>query len=138
MKAAKAIANWFGSLPVERAETIKLEFAIAVDKAIKNKNMSRKDVAETLETSPAWVTKVLRGDVNLTIETMAKLAAAINSDLQIKITPKNAVSESMSVPEVFYINKYAKPKFGGAYEVDLKSVRDEYAFCNDLEYPHAA
>lgn len=137
MKAA-SLASWFGSLPVDQAETIKLEIAVAIDKAIRASKLSRKQVAETLGTSPAWVTKVLRGDVNLTIESMAKLVEAVDYELQIKVVPKTAVAESISVPNVFYVHKYAHPKFGGAYETDLKNVRDQYAFCNDLDYAHAA
>lgn len=87
MKPA-ALAEWFTSLPVDDAELIKLEFAVAIDNAIKGRNMIRKQMAEALETSPAWVTKVLRGDVNLTIESMATLCKAVGHELQITIAPK--------------------------------------------------
>lgn len=83
-----SLAEWFGSLPLDKAESIKVEFAVAIDKAIKSRNLSRKQVAEILQTSPAWVTKVLRGDVNLTIESMAKLCNAVGQDLQIKVVAK--------------------------------------------------
>lgn len=89
---AAPLAEWFGSLPVDQAEIIKLDFAVAIDNAIKSLNLSRKDVAEILQTSPAWVTKVLRGDINLTIESMAKLCNAVGQDLQIKVVAKNAAT----------------------------------------------
>lgn len=83
-----SLAEWFGSLPLDKAESIKIEFAVAIDKAIRSRNLSRKQVAEILQTSPAWVTKVLRGDINLTIESMAKLCNAVGQDLQIKVVAK--------------------------------------------------
>lgn len=53
-------------------------------------SLSRKQVAEILQTSPAWVTNVLRGDVNLIIESMAKLCHAVRLDVQIAVVPKRA------------------------------------------------
>jgi len=137
MKAAQ-MASWFGSLPVDEAETIKLEFAVAIDKAIRSKKVSRKSIAESLQTSPAWVTKVLRGDVNLTIESMAKLAQAVGCNLSIKIQPKLVFNESTSNAVVFHINKYAQQKIGGAFEIDMKNIHKESVFCNDSEYANAA
>jgi transcriptional regulator with XRE-family HTH domain len=137
MKAAQ-MASWFGSLPVDEAETIKLEFAVAIDKAIRSKKVSRKAIAESLQTSPAWVTKVLRGDVNLTIESMAKLAQAVGCNLSIKIQPKLVFNESASTATVFHINKYTQQKIGGAFEIDMKNIHKESVFCNDSEYANAA
>ncbi len=98
MKTAP-LAKWFSSLPVDEAETMKLEFAIAIDSVIKELNLTRSQVAERLETSPAWVTKVLRGDVNLTIESMAKLCNAVGQELQIKVVPRQAEEvKSRSAP----------------------------------------
>lgn len=77
-------------MPVDHAESLKLEFAVDIDRAINARGLSRKQVADILQTSPAWVTKVLRGDVNLTIESMAKLCHAVGLDLQIAVVPKRA------------------------------------------------
>jgi transcriptional regulator with XRE-family HTH domain len=137
MKAAQ-IASWFGSLSVDEAETIKLEFAVAVDKAIKNKSMTRKEIAEILSTSPAWVTKVLRGDVNLTIESMSKLAQAVGYALSIKLEPKNVHTEAVPVTAGFHSHKYTQQKIGGAFEIDLSKMHNETVFCNDNEYANAA
>lgn len=131
------LANWFSSLPVDEAEEVKLAFAIAIDKAIKNNQVSRTSIAERLCTSSAWVTKVLRGDVNLTIESMVKLAQAVECRLNISVEPKNSVSSSITVPEFSFHNNY-QPKYGGAYEMQLSKTRREVTFCNDSEYANAA
>ncbi|MBC7857653.1 MAG: XRE family transcriptional regulator [Burkholderiaceae bacterium] len=85
---AASLAKWFQSIPVDEAESIKLDFAANLDRAIRSQNLARKDVAARLDASPAWVTKVLRGDINLTIESMAKLASSVGYDLNISITKK--------------------------------------------------
>ncbi|SFM04051.1 helix-turn-helix domain-containing protein [Rugamonas rubra] len=95
---ADLLKQWFDALPVDPADTVKLEFAVALDLAIRELGLSRKQVAELLKTSPAWVTKVLRGDVNLTIESMVKLCDAVGHQLQISIVKKNAIPLRTAAP----------------------------------------
>jgi transcriptional regulator with XRE-family HTH domain len=138
MMDTTALTTWFDSLTVDHAESIKLEFAVAMDRAIHEARLSRKDVAAAMKTSPAWVTKVLRGDVNLTIESMAKLCQAIGHDLEIKVAKRVPVQVYTTVTHVdFSANQYARRKFNGAFEIDLTSTRSETVF-NDEEYANAA
>ena len=50
--------------------------------------MSKADLAKKISSSPAYITKVLRGDSNLTIESLVKLSDAIDADLEINICPR--------------------------------------------------
>jgi len=50
--------------------------------------MNRAELAEKLGTSPAYVTKVLRGDANFTLETMTKLSKAVGGKLRVHIADK--------------------------------------------------
>lgn len=95
---ATSLAAWISAMPVDEAETIKLEFAVAIDAAIKSLGLSRKEIAAILQTSPAWVTKVLRGDVNLTIESMAKLCNAVGLKLQINVVAKHGAAAPLLMP----------------------------------------
>lgn len=109
-------------MPVDQAESLKLEFAVAIDAAIKSLGLSRKEMAEILQTSPAWVTKVLRGDVNLTIESMAKLCNAVGLDLQINVVAKRATAGTQLLPSAKF---QAERPSGGRREpasVDAASV----------------
>lgn len=138
MKSAE-LATWFSSLPVELAETIKLEFAIAVDAAIKNKNMTRKQVADAAKTSPAWVTKVLRGDINLTIESMVKLCEAVDHNLEIKVTRQRSHLQSNVVSHSEFLSRNsARVKTKGAFEFTMNGVSSKSTICNDSEYANAA
>ena len=51
-------------------------------------DLSRTDFAAKLESSPAYVTKLLRGGTNFTLESMVKVSDALNCELEIKLIPK--------------------------------------------------
>lgn len=66
-------------------EKAKLDFAIELNKFIRASKMTNKDLAEKLGTSPAYITKILKGDANFTIESMVKAARAANAKVNISI-----------------------------------------------------
>jgi ribosome-binding protein aMBF1 (putative translation factor) len=66
------------------AQAAMRHFVLEIDARMKAKGISRAMLAEKLETTPAYVTKVMRGDVNFTLETMTKLAMAVDGKLQIR------------------------------------------------------
>jgi transcriptional regulator with XRE-family HTH domain len=71
------------------------EFTIGVIMRMDERGTSRAQLAETLKVSPAYVSKVLRGDVNLTLESMVKLARAVGGRLSVSITEdRRAVTAS--------------------------------------------
>lgn len=89
MMMNKSARRWHQSLnqdPQYWGEHIKLDFAHALDRMLRQSGMSRSAMATALRSSPAYITKVLRGDTNLTIETMAKLAMAVGSRVHIHIS----------------------------------------------------
>jgi antitoxin component HigA of HigAB toxin-antitoxin module len=57
--------------------------------------MKRADLARKIDASTAYVTKVMRGDANFTLETMTKLAMAVNGKLEVRIVNKDAPSTSV-------------------------------------------
>jgi len=87
---------WFENLkdsPGFMAESNKIDFAYEIEKAISAKGISQSKFAEIVGVSPAYISKVLRGDANLTIETMTKLADAIGKCLHLYLANKNATVE---------------------------------------------
>ena len=65
-----------------------LDFSIELHNLMTRRNLSKKDLAEELGTTQAYITKVFRGKANFTIESMVRLTRAIGGDLNIHITPK--------------------------------------------------
>ncbi len=49
--------------------------------------LSRSAFADKLGSSPAYVTKILRGNANFTLDTIVKLAVALESGIDISLTP---------------------------------------------------
>lgn len=63
----------------------KFDFVQELNALMKRRRVNRKDFAARLGASPAYITKALRGDVNFTIETMAKLAHVLHGRLDLHV-----------------------------------------------------
>ena len=75
----KPEASWFRAV---------IEFTQAVAKRMAALGVTRKQLAQRLDVHPSLITKVLRGDSNISVETIAKLSHALDCDFQIKMMPK--------------------------------------------------
>lgn len=71
-------AYWF--------ESAKLEFVRILNQRVRRMGMKNKDLAAQIDSSPAYISKVMRGDENLTIESMVKLVRATGGHLHFHIT----------------------------------------------------
>ena len=71
-------------------EGAKLDFALDMAKLLARSSLSRSDLAARLDVSLPMVTKILRGDSNLTIETMVKAARAARGKLHFKLTAEDS------------------------------------------------
>ncbi|MBQ6771195.1 MAG: helix-turn-helix transcriptional regulator [Bacteroidales bacterium] len=54
------------------------KIAIKLALAMKQQNLSRQDVAERMGCSPQYVSRLLKGKENLSLETICKLEGALN------------------------------------------------------------
>lgn len=73
-------------------EKAKFEFSLGLEKQRRLADMTYVSIAKKIGTSAAYITKVFRGDTNVTIETMVKLARATGGELNIAIVDKASVS----------------------------------------------
>lgn len=71
-----------------RTEEVIIEFTEKVVAAMRERDMSRVELAQRLGVSKAFVTKLLNGNPNLTIRTMVSLAAALGCELLVDIQPR--------------------------------------------------
>lgn len=55
--------------------------AMAVSSRLKELGLSQKDLAQKMDSSPQYISKLLRGNENLTLETIAKLEDCLEMDL---------------------------------------------------------
>lgn len=70
-------------------ERTKLDFSLALERERRHVGLSYADLAKRLGTSPAYISKVFRGDTNLTIESMVKLVRAVGGKLHIEIASQD-------------------------------------------------
>ena len=75
-------------------EATKLQFAMALENRRKAAKMTCKAIAESLGFSPAYISKVFRGESNMTIESMVKLARATGGQLVVQIAAAEAEVEA--------------------------------------------
>jgi transcriptional regulator with XRE-family HTH domain len=62
-----------------------LEFTESVVREMARQGLTRTALAERLGTTPAYVTKILRGKVNFTLATMVRLSQALGADLHVRL-----------------------------------------------------
>ena len=75
------------------AQAAMRRFVSDINRRLNEQNMTRAQLAEKLGTTPAYITKVMRGDVNFTLETMTKLAIAVGGKLQVSIVDRDSSGE---------------------------------------------
>ena len=70
-------------------EQLKLDFSITLERRRKNAGLSYADLAKKINTSPAYISKIFRGDANFTIESMVKLSRATGGKVDLRIIDEN-------------------------------------------------
>ena len=70
-----------------------LEFTEQVYGAMEEEAVSKSALAERLNTSSAYVTKMLRGDTNFTLKTMVKVARRLRRSVSVLVVPDSAISQ---------------------------------------------
>ena len=106
--------------------------AIKVLKALREKNIKQKQLAEMIGVSPQQVNKIVKGNENLTLQTIAKLEDALSIELIFKEIEKNNIilKENMIMKPVFftvYVNQKTISQRKFKY-----SLQDDFYINNNL------
>lgn len=75
-----------------RLDRVLYEFGENICTVMKNTNTARADLAKKMGVSPSYITKVLNGNPNLTLESILKITEALDYDFQIELVPKRATA----------------------------------------------
>jgi transcriptional regulator with XRE-family HTH domain len=79
-----------------------LDFAEELFRLLEEEGVSRAELARRIGTSQAYVTQVLRADANFTLNTMTRLALAVDHRVRIHLAPKHSTTvwrDSLYFPE---------------------------------------
>jgi len=75
------------------AEIFKLEFIEDITALMEKQGISQKGLAEKMGNSEAYISKVLNGYENLSINSISKMALALNAAPRIHVAPKDKIVE---------------------------------------------
>jgi transcriptional regulator with XRE-family HTH domain len=100
-------AEWFAELarefendPEYRVDELKLAFAEELTQMLDQRGIHQAELARRLGTSRAYITRIMKLNFNLTIETMAKIAIALDADLSIHLSARPATNTRAAAPEL--------------------------------------
>jgi transcriptional regulator with XRE-family HTH domain len=79
-------------------DTAALRAAEEIFLAMERLDISRAELARRLGTSAAYVTKILRGNANFTLASLARLARALEGELKIHIAPSGVRTRWIDAP----------------------------------------
>ena len=83
-----ALMKQLGDTPEGQAQHLAVAFLAQVNARMQAQGMSNAELARRMGTSAAYVTKLFRGNANLSLQTIAKLAQAIGVRVQIGLIEK--------------------------------------------------
>ncbi|MBI1389531.1 MAG: helix-turn-helix domain-containing protein [bacterium] len=90
-------------------EKAKILFSDLVSSLMENQGVSNTELAERLNTSKQYISKVLNGHANVTISTMVKISRALNADFSISIHPSMNSSQARG-ENIHRVNGHAQYK----------------------------
>jgi transcriptional regulator with XRE-family HTH domain len=71
-----------------KAEMAVMEITEEIVRRMEELGVSKSELARRIGATPAYVTKILRGDTNFTFETMVKLGSALDCEFRCHLQPK--------------------------------------------------
>ena len=80
-----------------RAEGASIEFTNAMVTRMREAKVSRSELARKIDVSPAYISKILRGDTNFSLETIVKIANALNCELRLHLQPAGAKARRLAL-----------------------------------------
>lgn len=97
LKKYKTLLDQVRSHPEYGVETAIVEFTEEIVRIMDERGVTRADLARRLQVSPAYVTKVLRGDANFTLETMVRISKVLGAKLEFHFAPEGAQTRWMDL-----------------------------------------
>ena len=89
------IARTEASLEYQVATAV-IDFVADLGERMEQQGVTRAELARRLGSSPAYVTKLLRGEANFTLTTMVKAAAALDARVSVHVAPKAAANAQVT------------------------------------------
>ncbi len=115
-------------------EGLFIETAARVIDAMETRGVTRSELARRLNVSPAYITKILRGHANLSLESLAKLAFALDLKWESILIPKNAKVGVLSLTGESGEAAIRTIETATVEVVDKTPIQDDYAHTEENRY----
>jgi len=93
------LTNWWDTLTDEiedtieyKVESVSFNIAVQVYERMRELGLTQKELANKLNVSKSYISQILKGKSNMTIETMVKLSNVLDLTPSIKLAPKETAS----------------------------------------------
>jgi transcriptional regulator with XRE-family HTH domain len=104
-----------------------VDFTEEVVRRMGEEGVTRAKLAEKINVNPAYITKILRGNTNFTLETMVKVSRALNSRVRIHLQREDCQTEWIEFLKNEPAASLPNPTDGewndGAFETDKKIIK---------------
>jgi len=80
-----------------KVETAKMEFTEELVRLMDERGFSKSDLARAIDVHPAYITKILRGTSNFTLDTMVKIATALDCEFRSHLQPNGRTTQWFDV-----------------------------------------
>lgn len=117
-------------------EGLCVEAAARIIDAMENRGVTRSELARRLKVSPAYVTKILRGHANLSLESLVKLAFALDLKWECILIPKNARVGVLSLTDESGLSAIRTVETATVESAGKAPIQDEYAHNAQTEKSH--
>ena len=88
-KSINALAQRLSALPEGQAEYVAVSFLLQINLRMLDLNMSNANLAQRLGTTPAYVTRLFTGSVNLSVQSLVKVAQAVYGEVKLEFVAKD-------------------------------------------------
>ena len=78
----------FRNRPDYELAHVEMDFTDSLEDLMRRRGVNKTELARRTGTSPAHITKILRGNANLTLATMVKLVRALDGELHVRACAK--------------------------------------------------
>ncbi len=123
--------------PTYYEEDMLLDIATRVIEALEEKKITRTELARRMSVSPPYITKILQGHANMSIETLTKVAFAIDLKWECLLIPQHTDIGVFSLSDEdggMQIRSVETATVCAADETESATAENEYSDYEEFQY----
>ena len=106
-------------------EWAKINIAEQIAQALRREDVSKAELARRLNKSRAYITQILQGGANFTIESLVRIALTLNCDFDFRLKPKSFIQSWQPIGNVTSIEEWRRTHGGVSLSTEATYLTDE-------------